>query len=218
MAKAFVFDLNGTIIDDMHYHNQAWFDLLTGELKADLTWEQVKEQMYGKNSELLIRIFGEDRFSQEEMDRLSMEKEKRYQAAYKSELKLIPGLDKFLEAAAERSIPMAVGSAAIPYNIDFVLDNLEIRRYFTAVVSADDVQESKPHPETFLSCAMYLNVQPTDCIVFEDAPKGVEAARNAGMKAVVITSAHEPEHFARYDNIIAFISDYNDPVLTSLLD
>jgi len=218
MAKAFVFDLNGTIIDDMHYHNQAWFDLLTGELKADLTWEQVKEQMYGKNSELLIRIFGEDRFSQEEMDRLSMEKEKRYQAAYKSELKLIPGLDKFLEAAAERSIPMAVGSAAIPYNIDFVLDNLEIRRYFTAVVSADDVQESKPHPETFLSCAMYLNVKPTDCIVFEDAPKGVEAARNAGMKAVVITSAHEPEHFARYDNIIAFISDYNDPVLTSLLD
>ena len=218
MAKAFVFDLNGTIIDDMHYHNQAWFDLLTGELKADLTWEQVKEQMYGKNSELLIRIFGEDRFSQEEMDRLSMEKEKRYQAAYKPELKLIPGLDKFLEAAAERSIPMAVGSAAIPYNIDFVLDNLEIRRYFTAVVSADDVQESKPHPETFLSCAMYLDVKPTDCIVFEDAPKGVEAARNAGMKAVVITSAHEPEDFARYDNIIAFISDYNDPVLTSLLD
>lgn len=218
MAKAFVFDLNGTIIDDMHFHNQAWFDLLTGELKANLTWDQVKEQMYGKNSELLIRIFGQDKFSQEEMDRLSMEKEKRYQAAYKSELKLIPGLDTFLDAAAERSIPMAIGSAAIPFNIDFVLNNLNLRRYFTAVVSADDVQESKPHPETFLSCAVYLDVKPEDCIVFEDAPKGVEAARNAGMKAIVITSAHQPEDFAPYDNIIAFISDYTDPVLATLLD
>ncbi len=218
MAKAFVFDLNGTIVDDMHFHNQAWFDLLNGELKANLTWEQVKEQMYGKNSELLIRIFGQNHFTQEEMDRLSLEKENRYQAAYKTQLKVIAGLEQFLEAASERSIPMAIGSAAIPYNIDFVLDNLDLRRFFTAVVSADDVQESKPHPETFLSCAMYLDVKPEDCIVFEDAPKGVEAARNAGMKAVVITSAHQPEDFQQYDNVLAFISDYNDPALAQLLD
>jgi beta-phosphoglucomutase family hydrolase len=218
MAKAFIFDLNGTIIDDMHYHNQAWFDILTGELKAKLTWEEVKKEMYGKNSEVLMRIFGSDRFSDEEMNRLSMEKEKSYQAAYKSELRLIAGLDKFLEKAGEQKIPMAIGSAAIPFNIDFVLDNLDLRHYFTAIVSADDVQESKPHPETFLNCAAYIDAKPEDCIVFEDAPKGVEAARNAGMKAVVITSAHQPEDFASYDNVIAFISDYNDPAVLALLD
>ena len=74
MTKGFVFDLNGTIIDDMHFHNQAWFDILTKDLKADLTWEQVKKEMYGKNSELLVRVFGPDKFTSDEMDRYSFEK------------------------------------------------------------------------------------------------------------------------------------------------
>jgi beta-phosphoglucomutase family hydrolase len=216
MAKAFLFDLNGTIIDDMHYHNQAWFDLLTRELKADLTWDQVKKEMYGKNSELMIRIFGPDRFTIEEMDRLSLEKEKRYQEAYRPDLRLIPGLDNVLEKAYSNNIPMAIGSAAIRFNIDFVLDNLNLRHYFKAIVSAEDVEKSKPHPETFLNCAKLLNVPPTECIVFEDAPKGVEAAANAGMKAVVIMSAHEAGDFSGSDNILCFIRDYNDPQLHGL--
>ncbi|HTF29474.1 MAG TPA: HAD family phosphatase [Flavitalea sp.] len=218
MAKAFLFDLNGTIIDDMRYHNQAWFDLLTKDLHADLTWEQVKKEMYGKNSDLMIRIFGNDRFSDEEMERLSMEKEKRYQAAYKQDLQLIPGLDSFLAKIEAHNIKMAVGSAAIPFNIDFILDNLNIRHYFEVVISADDVMNSKPDPETFLSCASLLNVAPSDCIVFEDAPKGVESARNAGMKAVAIMSTHEEVDFAQYDNIICFIRDYNDPQLKDLFN
>jgi beta-phosphoglucomutase len=218
MAKAFLFDLNGTVIDDMHFHNQAWYDILVHDLKADLTWEQVKKEMYGKNSELMIRIFGPDRFNQDEMDRLSLEKEKRYQLAYKPQLKLIEGLDQFLAKAASRNIKMAIGSAAIPFNIDFVLDNLNLREYFPAVVSADDVTLSKPHPETFLKCASLLGAAPEDCIVFEDAPKGVEAARNAGMKTVVIMTAHEAVDFEQYDNIICFIRDYNDPQLLQLFN
>jgi beta-phosphoglucomutase family hydrolase len=216
MTKAFIFDLNGTIIDDMHFHNQAWFDLLNTDLKANLTWDQVKKEMYGKNSELMIRIFGPDRFTVEEMDRLSLEKEKRYQEAYKSKIKLIDGLDRLLDKAASKNIRMAIGSAAIPFNINFALDNLNLHHYFQAVVSADDVKRSKPDPETFATCASLLNVSPGECVVFEDAPKGVEAARNAGMKTVVITTAHEPGDFAEYDNVICFIKDYNDPQLNQL--
>jgi len=217
MAKGFLFDLNGTIVDDMHYHNQAWFDILTKDLKAELTWEQVKKEMYGKNSELMIRIFGPDKFTDEQMDQYSFEKEKRYQESYKPDLKLIAGLDNFFDKAASRHIAMAIGSAAIRFNIDFVLDNLNIRRYFQAIVSADDVEKSKPHPETFLECARLLNLPPSECIVFEDAPKGVEAAKNAGMKAVAIMSAHEAADFADYDNILCFIRDYNDPQLNQIL-
>ena len=66
--KAFLFDLNGTMIDDMQFHCKAWFNILNDDLGANLSWEQVKEQMYGKNTELLIRVFGKDRFTQEEMD------------------------------------------------------------------------------------------------------------------------------------------------------
>jgi beta-phosphoglucomutase-like phosphatase (HAD superfamily) len=112
---------------------------------------------------------------------------------------------------------MAIGSAAIPMNIDFVLDGLNLRHYFAAIVSADDVARSKPDPETFLKAARLLEVPPAECLVFEDAPKGVEAAANAGMPAVVLTTMHEKEEFAPYSNIIAFVKDYTDPVLQSLL-
>jgi beta-phosphoglucomutase len=207
--KAFIFDLNGTMIDDMHYHAQAWYDILNNELKAGLSWDEVKVQMYGKNSELLERIFGKNHFSHEQMKQLSLEKERRYQKEFLPKLSLIKGLPQFLKEASQQNIPMAIGSAAIPFNIDFVLDNLKIREYFKAIVSADDVTESKPNPETFMKCAQILNVEPEACIVFEDAPKGVEAALNAGMESVVLTTMHHAEDFSSYKNVISFINDYS---------
>ncbi len=215
--KAFLFDLNGTMIDDMQFHCKAWFNILNDDLGANLSWEQVKEQMYGKNTELLIRVFGKDRFTQEEMDILSVEKEKRYQAEYRPLLKSINGLNEFLIASKHAGILMGIGSAAIPFNINFVLDGLDLRHYFTSIVSADDVIESKPDPETYLKGASELGVLPEQCIVFEDAPKGVEAAKRAGMKAVVLTTMHEAHEFLAYDNIICFMKDYNDLALSKLM-
>lgn len=208
MDKAFLFDLNGTMIDDMQFHLKAWYHILNNDLGANLGWEETKSHMYGKNSELLIRIFGEDRFTTAEMDHLSLEKEKRYQQEYKPHLQLIPGLQQFLEKAHAMNIPMAIGSAAIMFNIDFVLDNLNIRKYFKIIVSADDVTISKPHPETYLKCAQLLGVDAANCLVFEDAPKGVEAAKNAGMPSVVLTTMHEKEEFGMYNNIIRYTKDY----------
>ncbi len=215
--KALIFDLNGTMINDMDFHQRAWTEILNQDLHAGLTPEQVKAQMYGKNSELLIRLFGDSRFTEEEMDRWSIEKEKRYQKAYLPHMKLIPGLDLFLEKAFVKKIPMAIGSAAIPFNIDFILDQLNLRKYFGAIVSAEDVAVSKPHPETFLKAAAQINVNPSDCIVFEDAPKGVEAALLAGMSCVVLTTMHSKDEFPLTDHVLAFISDYNDPFIGSLI-
>ncbi|HEX8460876.1 MAG TPA: HAD family phosphatase [Segetibacter sp.] len=217
MVKAILFDLNGTMIDDMHYHTQAWFNIINNDLGANLTWQQVEKEMYGKNAEVLTRVFGSDRFSQDKINQLSIEKEKRYQEAFFPKLKLIDGLDKFLQAAKAKNIQMAIASAAIPSNIRFVIDNLNISHLFGAIVSADDVETSKPHPETFLKAAELLGVAPAECIVFEDAPKGVESAMNAGMKAVVLTTMHEQHEFSQYTNIIAFAKDYNDPFFSRLL-
>jgi HAD superfamily hydrolase (TIGR01509 family) len=166
--------------------------------------------MYGKNTELLIRVFGKDRFTLEEMNMLSVEKEKRYQAEYRPILKLIEGLSGFLVATKNKNIKIGIGSAAIPFNINFVLDGLDLRHYFDSIVSADDVIESKPDPETYLKGAAELGVLPAECIVFEDAPKGVEAAQRAGMRAVVLTTMHEAYEFASYNNIIQFIADYRE--------
>lgn len=214
--KAFLFDLNGTMINDMVFHNHAWHDILTKDLGANISFEGVKKEMYGKNQDLLERVFGVGHFSQEQIDQISIEKERRYQSAYKKHLKLIAGLANFLEKAKSSNIAMAIGSAAIPFNINFVLDNLDIRSYFKAIVSAEDVVNSKPDPETFTKGAQILGIIANECIVFEDAPKGVEAAKNAGMKCIALTTMHTKEEFSAYDNIIAFIEDYTDPILDKL--
>lgn len=215
MAKAFLFDLNGTMIDDMSYHINAWHRIVN-ELGAGLTLDQMKRECYGKNHEVLDRIFP-GRFTMEEKDRMSIEKEKQYQVEFRPHLQLLNGLAHYLEQAKQLGIKMAIGSAAILFNIDFVLDGLQIRHYIETIVSADDVAFSKPHPETFLKCAAGLHVMPEDCIVFEDAPKGVEAAANAGMNCVVLTTMHPKEDFVAYSNIIAFAEDYTDPAVLNLL-
>jgi beta-phosphoglucomutase len=216
--KAFLFDLNGTMIDDMGYHTEAWHEILNNDLGAQLSREAVKMEMYGKNHELLVRVFGEDRFTEDEKDQISFEKEKRYQQRYKPHLKLIDGLDSFLKKADSKGIKMAIGSAAITFNVDFVLDGLNIRQYFPVIISADNVHISKPDPETFLKGAEGLGVNPENCIVFEDNPKGVEAARRAGMKCVVLTTMHEEYEFEGLDNILVFVNDYTDVFFEDFLD
>lgn len=214
---AFIFDLNGTMINDMDYHTRGWLYLFNNVLGADYTWDDVKPQMYGKNAEVLVRMFGPGRFTPEEMEQLSLEKEKRYQEAFRPYLKLVDGLPEFLEKAYQKGIPMAIGSAAIPFNIDFVLDNLNIRHYFSAIVSADDVIFSKPDPETFLKAAALLHIEPAECIVFEDVPKGAEAAFNAGMRSVILTTTHQAEEFNHLQNIIHFADDFKDGFFDSLI-
>jgi beta-phosphoglucomutase len=206
--KALLFDLNGTMIDDMGYHIKAWHRILN-ELGANLSMERVKEECYGKNHELLERVFP-GRFNQEEKDKLSIEKETQYQAEFRPHLQLISGLEQVLENASAAGIKMAIGSAAIMFNIAFVIDGLHIRHYFDALVSADDVKKSKPDPETWILCAQHLDVSPADCLVFEDAPKGVESAANAGMDTIVITTMHEAHEFGQYKNVTGFIKNYND--------
>ena len=213
--KAFLFDLNGTIIDDMDYHIAAWYKIFN-ELGADKSMEETKLECYGKNHEVIERVFP-GRFSEAEKDKMSIEKEKKYQEAFRPHLKLIQGLDNFFAKAHQRQIRMGIGSAAIMFNIDFVLDGLQIRKYFDAIVSADDVIKSKPDPETFLRCAQLLNVEPGDCLVFEDSPKGTESALQAGMKCVALTTMHRPEEFDDV-NIIKFIDHYSPGLFESLMN
>lgn len=212
--KAFLFDLNGTMINDMHYHVTAWHTIVN-QMGAGISIERMKAECYGKNQEVLERIFP-NRFLEEEKMNMGKRKEAQYRKDFEPMLELLPGLAKFLSAAHANRIKMAIGSAAITPNIDFVLDGTHIRKYFTAIVSADDVVQSKPNPETFLKCAEHLNVLPAECLVFEDTPKGVECAANAGMDSVVITTMHEPREFDSFKNIIGFIDDYNHQLLTNL--
>jgi HAD superfamily hydrolase (TIGR01509 family) len=206
MIKAFLFDLNGTMIEDMSYHINAWHTIFI-KLGANHTLQQSQAQCYGKNAEILERIFP-GRFSHEEKEKIGDDKEAVYRIEYKPFLKLISGLNEFLAAAKNHKIKMAIGSAAMKLNVDFVVDNLNIRHYFDAIISGDDVVKSKPDAETYLKCADALNIQPQQCLVFEDVPKGVESAANAGMITAVITGLHNREEFADFDNVVRFLKNY----------
>jgi HAD superfamily hydrolase (TIGR01509 family) len=213
--KAFLFDLNGTMINDMPYHIKAWHRILTS-LGADISLERMKEECYGKNEELVERIFP-GRFSASEKTEMGSAKEKNYQQEFKKELRLIKGLYDFLQDSHKAGIKMAIGTAAVMGNVDFVLNGVDIRHYIDAVVSADDVHTSKPHPETYLKCAEALGIEPEHCLVFEDTPKGAECAFNAGMDCVIVTTLHQSGEFSTAKNIIGFISNFDDPFIKNLI-
>jgi beta-phosphoglucomutase len=213
---AFLFDMNGTMIDDMAFHEKAWFDVLNEDLGANMTMADTKKHMYGKNEELFIRVFGKGRFTAEETAAYSHKKELRYQETFLPHLKLINGLDDFLIKARQQNIAMAIGTAANHFNVNYLLDHIPVKEFFGAIITAEEVPVGKPNPIVFLKCADALKVAYTNCVVFEDSPKGVEAALNAGMKAVVIKTYHSEEEFSHLNNVLMYVNDYSDERLESL--
>jgi len=213
-VSGIIFDMNGTMINDMEYHIRVWRDFVN-RLGGSITYEAMKAECYGKNSEMLERIFP-GRFTEPEKLALEAEKEALYRQEYAADLAPIPGLPEFLSKATQRGIRIGLGTAGIRLNADFVLDGLQIRRYFSGLVCSEDVHRSKPDPETFLLCADRMGVPPAACVVLEDSPRGVETAANAGMTCVVITTLHQADEFSQFDNIRFFIRDYFDPRLDNL--
>lgn len=208
MTKAFLFDLDGTLIDTMPAHFKTW-QLVVKEMGSPLEGEALMQQLYGNGAELMHRIVPGRTFTEEEARAIVAAKEERYRALYGNEITVLDGAREFLEQALRQKIPMGIGTASNQANIDFALDKLDLRRYLSAIVGADDVQLSKPHPETWLKLAAELNTPPEQCIVFEDAPKGVEAALAAGMKAVAIIGHFSANDFGAYENILQIVPALN---------
>lgn len=204
MIRGFIFDMDGTMVDNMMVHHRAWQRKLAA-LGLELTLEEVRQSIHGINEEIIERLFG-DRFTPEERRRIAGEKEAEYRNIFTPEL--LPGLDHFLRQAAEHQIPMGIGTAAPPENVWFVLERLQLQPLFQAVIDAKMVTKGKPDPEVFLLVAEQLGLDPTDCLVFEDSPTGAEAARRAGMPAVILTTTHTRDEFARFDHILQFAADF----------
>lgn len=198
--------MDGTMVDNMMVHHRAWQRKLA-VLGLELTLEEVRQSIHGINEEILERLFG-SRFSPEERRRIAWEKEAEYRDIFLPELKLVPGLDAFLKSAHQAGIRMGIGTAAPHENVQFVLDHLHLQPLFGSVIDASQVTKGKPDPEVFLRVAAELGAEPADCIVFEDSPTGAEAARRAGMKAVIITTTHTADEFAHFEHVVRVISDF----------
>ncbi len=206
MNCALIFDMDGTMVDNMMVHHRAWQQKLA-ELGLNLTLDEVIATCHGKNDEILERLFG-GKYNFEERDRISSEKEAVYREVFLKDLKLIDGLNDMLKTAFKMGIPMGIGTAARPENVDYVLDNLNIRHYFKAIVTSADVDKGKPDPSVFLMVADILGVKYSNCLVFEDSPTGAKTAVNAGMKTIILTTTHKAEEFSEFSSVLKCLPDY----------
>lgn len=206
--KGFIFDMDGTMVDNMMVHHRAWQRKLA-ELELELTLEEVRQQIHGINEEILERLFGE-RYTLEDRRRISQEKEMAYREIFLPELKLVNGLADFLQATYNADIIMGIATAAPLENVDFVLDNLNLRHYFKAVTHAGLVSKGKPDPEVLEKVATGMGIPLANCLVFEDTPIGAATAQRAGCVAYIVTTTHMPDEFADFPNILGFIKDFTE--------
>src|ERR1700753_1181567 len=187
--KACIFDLDGVIVDTAVYHYKAW-KRLANELGFDLT-EQQNEKLKGvsrvRSLELILQWGGVTK-TPEEQEELASRKNEWYVEMINRMTpdEILPGAKDFLIACRQAGLKTALGSAS--KNSGTILAKVGIADLFDAVIDGNKVSKPKPDPEVFLKGAEELGVQPKDCVVFEDAIAGVEAAIAGGMKVVGIGS------------------------------
>ncbi|TFW29771.1 HAD family hydrolase [Duganella callida] len=206
--RAFIFDMDGTIVDNMSFHVKSWLEFFQRRghvLDAD---EFFRSTAGRQGHEIMSTYFGKT-LTKEESAALDFEKESLYRELYAPHLAPTAGFVDFIARAKAAGVKLAVATAAPVENIDFTLDGLDLRKEFNAIAGAADVARGKPAPDVFLLAAERAGALPENSIVFEDAPLGVEAARRAGMRAVVLTTTLPAEAFAEFDNVIAVVGDFS---------
>jgi len=207
-ARALIFDMDGTMVDNMPYHEDGWQHLHeTHGLPFDRA--SFFAQTAGMAVDDIVRPLFPDA-SDAEIAALGEDKEVFYRNAYRGHVQPLAGLLTLMQRADAAGVPMAIVSGAPPANIDLVLDALALRPRFATIVSPAQGFAGKPNPDTFLEAARRMNVAPADCLVFEDAPNGIEAARRGGMRAVAILTMLKAQDFARFDNVVASAKDFSE--------
>src|SRR5262245_24940672 len=176
-----IWDVDGTLVDTAELHFTAWVATCR-ELGRDFTRADFAATFGRRNPEIFAHLFGPDRFTADEVDRLGVRKEDLYRAAARGGVDLLPGVRPLLEGLHAAGVLQAIGSSAPLANVDLILELTGTRRFFAAVSSAEDTQRGKPDPQVFQVAAAKLGVAPSRCVVMEDAPAGVQAAKAGGMK------------------------------------
>lgn len=206
--KGFIFDLDGVIVDTAKYHFLAW-QRLAKSLDIDFT-EEENEQLKGvsrvKSLEKIL-AWGNKSISQTQFTELMAKKNEEYLSfiAEMDSNEILPDVQRVLNTLIEKEQPISLGSAS--KNARAILDRVDLRKHFDAIVDGNDVSKAKPDPEVFFIAAKLLNIKPENCIVFEDSVAGVEAANVANMISIGIGSKEVLGHAKYVFNDFTEISD-----------
>lgn len=200
-AKAVIFDLDGTLIDNNEFHLKTWKQYLVEE-GIDISDENYNAYINGRtNKDAIEYIYGRKMTDEEAME-FALEKEALYRKIYRPFIKPVAGLIPFLEILHKLNIPIGMATSGIQVNIDFMFEHIPIKKYFKVIVNSSHIKNGKPHPEIYLKTASLLNISPANCLVFEDAAVGIRSAKTAGMKVVAIDTTQPHNELTEADMII----------------
>jgi beta-phosphoglucomutase family hydrolase len=183
-----IFDHDGVLVDSLALHEESWLEMAQRE-GIPLSWAYIRETFGMTNAAILRRLLG-DAVSAGQIQHLSDVKEVCYRELAHGRLELMAGVRELIEALSAAGVRLAIGSSGPRKNLDLTVETCGLGGRFATIVSAEDVRHGKPDPEVFLQAARRLGVEPAVCVVFEDAPVGIQAALAAGMRAVGVGSTH----------------------------
>jgi beta-phosphoglucomutase len=187
-----LWDVDGTLVDTAEQHFRAWVQLAR-EIELPFTQADFALTFGWRNPDIIRRLFDAEA-NDAKCQTLADRKEILYRESVNAgRVSLLPGVRELLRAFAAAGWPQAVGSSAPRENVDLLLGASGITEYFATIICGDDVTRGKPDPEVFVRGATAVGLPPSECVVFEDAVAGVQAARNGGMKCVAVTFVgHHP--------------------------
>ncbi len=211
-----IFDMDGTMIDSMPYHAQSWVAFARNH---GLTIEvaELLRRTTGRTGAECMELLFNRRMEPRECWALIHQKEEIYRALFAPVFTEVPGFKAFFGHAHSRGLRLGVGTAGDKHNIAFAMQHLKMDPLPHAMVGGDEGLPGKPEPAIFLEAARRIGADPNACIVFEDAPFGIEAARRAGMRAVAVCTSHRADELTG-DHVIAHIASYHDLITTHFLE
>jgi beta-phosphoglucomutase len=208
--RAVIFDIDGTIVDNMHLHAEAFAVFAERHGLPPLT-QQDRARLDGRRNSEIFPILFKREVSRDEWLAYEHEKEGLYRELSKGRLSPMRGLQSLIDCLRDARVPMALATSAPKPNVEHTLAELGLANAFPVIVRGDEVARGKPAPDVFIEAARRLGVDPADCLVFEDAPMGIEAAQAAGMRVVALTTSFTASHFNQLDTPPAFVcGDFED--------
>ncbi len=211
-----IFDMDGTMIDSMDYHKQSWVEFCKRHhIVIDL--DDLMLRTTGRTgTECMGQLFSRPMTATEALP-LVHEKEIIYRELFAPHFKEVAGFKTFAAKAHTMGFKIGVGTAGDKHNIAFAMQHLKMQHAPDVIVGGDQGFPGKPEPAIFLEAARAMSVKAQDCIVFEDAPFGIEAARRGGMRAVALCTSHSAAQLTG-PHVIASVNDYNELLNSNFLE
>ena len=194
MKLALIFDLDGVIVNNTAYQARA-FQLLFRDLGLSTNAKKLLARFNGMPATNILKTVFKSPVSDKQLKEYAAQREFLYRVLYYEKRRETPGLTDFLVAARAAGFKIGLGTGSPADTIGYLIDHLDLRRHFDVVVGKDDVERGKPHPDTFATVARKLGVAPENCLVFEDAVLGEQAAYKAGMRCVAVLSSLKEKNF-----------------------